>query len=230
MGLPRSLWRDARGTVVGAAVGVAAFLTGFATTFLLERDELAESSRLGDELVAVLGPNLSEVAENLSEWLQPEAVEAVGWLFYASHRVDLEVTVTTLGRSIRWNADLQQTPLWDSELALVPPAILLAAGYLFARWHHGRDGSALASGVRLALGYGATAYLGVSGVSYARDVGIATLTAGPDVVTAVGYSSTYAVVFGTAGALLYEAYGPNTSDAEPPREATPETGQREAGE
>jgi hypothetical protein len=227
MELPGALWRDLRGTAVGAAVGVAAFLTGFATTFVLERDELAASSGIGGELVAVLGPNLGDVAENMAEWLQPDAIEVVGWFFYASHQVDLEVTVTTLGRSIRWTADLQQTPLWDDELALVPPLVLLAAGSLFARWHHDRGGSALASGIRIALGYAAAAPVGVSVVSYSRDAGLASLTAAPDLVTAVVSTAAYAVAFGTAGALLNDAYGPKNGDGELSDGETPASDRRD---
>lgn len=230
MELPGVLWRDVRGTIVGAAVGVAAFLTGFAATFVLERDEFAESATLGDELVAVLGPDFGDVADYVADWLQPEAVEAVGWFFYASHQVDLEVTVTTLGRSLRWTADLQQTPLWDDELALVPPLVLLAAGFLFARWDHGRGGSPLASGIRLALGYAAAAYGGVSVVSYSRDAGIAGLTASPDLVTAVAYTATYALVFGTAGALLHDAYGLKNGARETSDPETRATGQRDTEE
>ncbi|MXR21711.1 hypothetical protein [Halobacterium bonnevillei] len=230
MELPGVLWRDVRGTVVGAAVGIAAFLAGFVATFVLQRDEFAESPALGDELAAVLGPDLGDVAEYVADWLQPEPVEAVGWFFYASHYVDLEVTVTTLGRSMRWTADLQQTPLWDDELALVPPLVLLTAGYLFARWHHGRGGSALACGVRLAFGYAAAASAGVSVVSYSRDAGFARLTAVPDLVTAVVYTATYALVFGTAGALLYDAYGPKNGARGTLDQETSATGQRDPGE
>jgi len=230
MELPGVLWRDGRGTIVGVAVGVAAFLAGFVATFILQRDEFTESASLGDELVASLGPDLGDVAEYVADWLQPEAVEAVGWFFYASHRVDLEVTVTTLGRSMRWTADLQQTPLWDDELALVPPLVLLTAGYLFARWHHGRGRSPLASGIRLALGYAAAAYGGVSVVSYSRDAGLAGLTASPDLVTAVAYTAAYALVCGTAGAFLYDAHGSKNGAGETSDAESRETGQRDPGE
>jgi hypothetical protein len=208
MALPGSLWRDREATLAGVAYGVAAFLTGFLASLALVFDDVDQSDELLDEIATRLGPTLGDVFRDVASWLEPGSLQAVGWFFYNSHYVPLEVRASALGQRLSASVSLQQTPMWNSALVLVPPVVLLGAGYLFAR-RQSDDGapSALACGVRIALGYSATAAGGVYLVGYSRSAAIAAITLQPAVGTAALYCGGYALAFGTGGALLYSTYG-----------------------
>lgn len=217
MALPRSLWRDARATAVGAAAGLAAFVVGFAATFALQYDELSESSVLVEDIAALLGPRLADLLGGVADWLEPDALEVVGWFFYASHYVGLEVTASALGQSLERSIDLQQTAIWDAELAIVPPLVLFATGFLLAHVERDRARSPLATGLRVALGYGTVAVLVAIAVTYTRDIGVAAVVLGPDVATAGAFCAAYALVFGGGGALLHAEFGPTATNSDPNR-------------
>lgn len=214
MGLPGSLWRDARATAVGAAAGLAAFVAGFAATFALQHDDLSESSAVVEDVTALLGPGLSELLGGVADWLEPDVFEVVGWFFYASHYVNLEVSASALGQTLERSLDLQQTPMWDSELAIVPPLVLFASGFVLAHVERVRAGSPLETGVRIALGYGGLATLVATAVTYTRDAGFASIVLGPDVATAGAFCAAYALVFGGGGALLHAEFGPDATNSD----------------
>ncbi|MFB6268917.1 MAG: hypothetical protein ABEH83_03175 [Halobacterium sp.] len=211
MALPRTLWRDGRATAVGAAAGVAAFLAGAAATFVLQRDELDGSSAVVEEIAALLGPGLADALGSVADWLEPDVVEAVGWFFYASHYVDLEFTASAFGQTLHRTVALQQTPVWDAELAVVPPLALFATGFLLAAADRLRVGRPLEVGVRVALGYAGVALAAVPVATYTRDVGFASVTFGPDAAAAGAFCAAYAVVFAAAGALVHDEYWPESA-------------------
>lgn len=214
MSLPGSLWRNARATAVGVAAGVAAFLAGFAATFALQHDELGDSSAAVEGVASALGPGLADLLGGVADWLEPDLLEVVGWFFYASHYVDLDVTANAFGRTLYRRVDLQQTSAWSPELVVVPPLVLFAAGFLVAVRGRDRAASPLAVGIRVALGYAAVAVVGAFAVRYTRDAGFASVVVGPDVPTAVAFCAAYAVVFATGGALLEAEYGPGAKNRE----------------
>lgn len=213
MGFPGSLWRDGAATLAGAAYGVAAFAAGYLASLVLVYQQVDASDELLDSIAERLGPTLGAAFRDVASWLQPDALQAVGWFFYNSHYVPLEVRAAALGQGLSASVSLQQTPMWRSALVLVPPVVLLAAGYLFARRQSdARPADSLTCGVRIAVGYGVSALLGVYAVSYTRNAGIAAITLQPSPTTAVLYCSAYALAFGTAGAVLYGAYGHSESE------------------
>lgn len=213
MALPGSLWRDSEATLAGATYGVAAFLAGYLASLGLVYDDVDRSGELLDEIAARLGPTLGTAFRDVASWLEPDSLQAVGWFFYNSHYVPLEVRASAVGQGFSASVSLQQTTLWNSALVLVPPVVLLGAGYLFARRQSGaRTPSALECGIRIAVGYGAAAAVGVSLVAYSRSAGIAAITLQPPLGTAVLYCAAYAVAFGTVGAMLYAAYGHSESN------------------
>lgn len=210
MGLPGSLWRDKRRTSVGALYGVGAFLAGYAATLLLQYDKVDTSDQLLADIGALLGPTLGRVFAEVADWIQPDPLQVVGWFFYNSHYVPLEIRATALGQHATASVSLRQTPLWTSALVLVPPVVLLFAGYLFARRQHETGAgstSPLESGARIAVGYAATGAFGSAAVAYSRDAGIAAVAMGPQLTTAALYCGGYALLFGTLGGLLHTAYG-----------------------
>ncbi|WP_336037490.1 hypothetical protein [Halobacterium yunchengense] len=207
MSLPESLWADARATAEGAAVGAGAFAAGLAATFLLQRDALGDSQRVADGVSTAVGPALADALGDVADWLEPDVLEVVAWFYYAAHGVTLDVTAGALGRSAHWTADLRQTPLWDGQLALVPPLALLAAGGFLAWRHRDREPGAATSGVRVALGYAAAAAVVATAATYTRDAGFATVTLRPPLVAAVAYCAAYALAFGALGAFLASGLG-----------------------
>ncbi|WP_232702119.1 hypothetical protein [Halobacterium wangiae] len=202
-----ALWREWRATAEGALAGVLAFCVGYAATLAVQYDEVRESAAVVDEVAALLGADTGGIFRGVAEWLQPDSVQLVGWFFYGSHYVPLEFHGSVLGSTVRRSVDVQETPVWDSLLVLVPPAVLLATGLLLAaRFADERPASSLLTGIRIALGYGVTAVTIVSAVSYSRSVGFAAVTVGPNLVTVALYCTGYALAFGTVGAALYGAY------------------------
>jgi hypothetical protein len=215
MGLPGSLWRDTDATLAGAAYGVAAFLVGYLASLGLVYRDVDASDELLNAIATRLGPTLGGAFRDVATWLQPEPLRTVGWFFYNSHYVPLEVRASALGQRLTTTVSLQQTPVWTSTLVLVPPVVLLVAGFLFARRQsHDRAAPAPGCGARIALGYAATAVAGVYVIGYSRNAGIAMITLQPSLSTAALYCGGYALLFGTAGAALYGAYVHSESDAD----------------
>lgn len=207
MGLPGSLWRDTDATLAGAVYGVAAFLVGYLGSLALVYEDVDTSGDLLDAIATRLGPTLGGAFRDVATWLQPDPLQTVAWFFYNGHYVPLEVRASALGQRLTATVSLQQTPMWTSALVLIPPVVLLVAGFLFARRQsHDRAAPALGCGVRIALGYAAIAVAGVYLVGYSRSAGIAMITLQPSLSTAAFYCGGYALVFGTAGAMLYGAY------------------------
>jgi len=202
-----ALWREWRATAAGALAGVLAFSVGFAATFAVQYDEVRESAGVVEDVTARLGADGGELFRSVAEWLQPDPVQLVGWFFYGSHYVPLEFRGSLLGNTVHRTVDVQETAVWDSLLVLVPPGVLLLAGFLLAaRTADERPVSSPLTGVRIALGYGGTAVAVVSAVSYSRSLGFASMTVGPDPTTVALYCTGYAVAFGTVGAALHGAY------------------------
>jgi hypothetical protein len=215
MGLPGSLWRDTDATLAGAAYGVAAFLVGYLASLALVYRDVDASNELLDAIATRLGPTLGDAFRDVASWLQPDPLQTVAWFFYNGHYVPLEVRAAALGQRFTATVSLQQTPMWTSALVLIPPVTLLLTGFLFARRQSDRHPPpALSCGLRIALGYVAVAVAGVYLVAYSRSAGIAMITLQPPLSTAALYCGGYALLFGTAGAMLYGAYVHSESAAD----------------
>lgn len=209
MGFPGALYRDWRATVRGAVAGVTAFVVGFAATFVLEHDEARNAEGFVEDAATFLGPDAGPLLRDAATWLQPDPLQVTGWFYYASHYVPLDVEVAALGRSANRVVDVQDLPMWDGVLVLVPPVVLFAAGFGVAAREFTRDSvgsSSVLAGTRLALGYGGVAALVAFQVAYSRSVGFASVSIAPGLATVVLNCAAYALAFGTAGAAVYAAY------------------------
>ncbi|MFC3476398.1 hypothetical protein [Halobacterium litoreum] len=205
MDFPGALYRDWRDTARAAVAGVVAFLAGFAATFVLEYDEARDSAGFVEDVARFLGPDAGPLFRQAADWLEPDPVQVTGWFFYASHYVPLDVRVTALGNSAHRVVNVRDLPVWDGALVLVPPAVLLVAGFVVAA-RVTPDASPVLTGVRVAFGYVAAAVVALRWVAYSRDAGLASASVGPDAWTVAINCGAYALVFGTIGAIVYAAY------------------------
>lgn len=166
-----------RSLVPGAAAGVVAYIVSYVVLFLF---------------LLVEGGNI----------LQEQAIQAVGWVFYGAHNVD--VTVTAAGQSQSQNVLQTLTGVTTIPVFvyyLVPIAVLVAAGYLVAsRVQTGGDvAAAAAAGATVTIGYLVLAIAG----TFLFAIGSAAASAGPDRLTGVLIAGlAYPLVFGAVGGAI----------------------------
>lgn len=185
----------------GVLGGALALLVGFATTALLA--ESRENAELARELVSASGPIGVAVSEFLPEWYQ-----VLAWQFLADHQVDVSASVGEEFGNGDFVAEYTQLLLPSaSELQVVPPLLLLIAGFLIA-WRRSRTGAfdAARAGAMVVLGYlpGILLLLWVATFQVIFPVGdVVLLEITPSLVQGVVIAGVaYPVLFGGLGGLL----------------------------
>ena len=192
-----SFGSDILGGFVG---GVLAFVLGFVATALLT--EADENLELAEDLIASTGPGGVAVSEFLPEWYQ-----VVSWVFLENHQVSVSVSVREeLGGDFVGEYTETLLPA-ASELQLLPPLLLAAAGFLVAR-RYSRTGFADAAlaGATVVIGYlpGILALLYVASFEVVVPVFDAVvLEVSPALAQTVLIAGlAYPLVFGALGGLL----------------------------
>lgn len=174
-----------------AALGIAAFAVEYVVVYLWQAARVQRQHQLFDALVKLLG------GQPPPTWLR------VGWLFYGAHFVSVDRPALGSGR-----ASVDLVSQWNAPLLvyLVPPVVLVAAGYLLARYVGLTDpvDGALA-GTVVSLGYALPAWFCV----FAFRVTAGGRWAGPAVVPGLVLAGVvYPVVFGGVGGALAGSTNP----------------------
>lgn len=190
---------DIAGGFVG---GLAALVLGFVATAVVA--DASENRELVEELIQAAGPAGVSISQLLPEWYQ-----VLSWQFLADHQVGLSVELAEgFGDGGDWIDQSTEALLpGPSELQLLPPLLLLGAGFLVA-WRRSRRGPVDAgrAGASVVAGY----LPGMAVIAYVASyevvlpvVDIVLLEIQPDFVWAVLVAGiAYPVVFGGLGGLL----------------------------
>ena len=166
----------------GTLAGAGAFLASYLLIYLYSGRDVEESFQPIEQLLAVFE------AEPIGTW------RAVGWVLYSAHFVDLRV-VTSIGgfESVSY-VDLVREGSYTPELLyLIPPLVLVVAGFLVARRVEPTLLSESAmTGATVAIGYAAAVLAGLYLFSYENTH--------PELVPAIVIAGfLYPVVFGAIG-------------------------------
>lgn len=177
---------DGRTALTGAASGAGAYVLGYLLVYLTQRGSVEERLSAFNVVTDLLG------GDPIPPW------QAVGWLYYNAHFVATRLPgiggPTT--RNFIANADDGALTL----LYLVPPLLLLGAGYAVATLSDADapDVGGVAGALAVA-GYLPLAVLGIVLFSYGTGDG----SIAPDAITAVLLAGVvYPVVFGALGGAL----------------------------
>ncbi|WP_436930323.1 hypothetical protein [Halosimplex halobium] len=165
----------------GLAGGVAAWILGYLAVYVLHGTNIENS--LGSQIL---------------EFLTGDAVtwKLVGWLFFNAHNVTVTVP-GFLGESA-WNFVAQSDEAALTALFVLPPVLLVLAGFAAAWNAADAPTTAARNGAAVVLGYFP---LSVAG-AVLFTIGNEDATAGPTLVTAVLLAGTvYPLLFGAAGGL-----------------------------
>lgn len=184
-------------TAQSAGYGAAAYVVGYVIFYVLEASRAFQDFQEGFEMGA--GTTFEQIGID-----PPSTFEVVGWLFYLAHNAGMKVTVSAMGqtRSLRMNPGLGGEKTY---LLLIPPAILVATGYLVAS-REGSPGDSLpAIGASITVGYLMLSVVGVFAFRWSATVSggfgqEATLTMGPELLPgAFVIGVVYPVIFGGVG-------------------------------
>lgn len=189
-------------TATSAGYGAMAYVTTYVIFFVLEGSRVTRDFREGFEIGA--GTTFERLGID-----PPSTFEVVGWMFYLAHKASIDITVSAMGQS----QSLNMNPGFGDQtyLLIIPPAVLVAAGYLLAS----REGTAGTSPVKLgssvAIGYLILSVAGVFAFRWSATItgGFgqeATLTVAPELITGTLVAGVvYPVVFGGVGGYIVQA-------------------------
>ncbi|MFD1640600.1 hypothetical protein [Halohasta litorea] len=150
----------------GTVAGIASWIAGFVTTYLLVAPNVRESG-------------LARIIEALDG--QPATYELVGWVFYNAHLVETVIRDIPLVGS-RTTSYIGGEAGFTTLLYLVPVALLFAAGLGLARYRAVDTPAAGALiGSTVVPGY----LLAVAAGGFLFEVSIGGTTGGPDLLAAV---------------------------------------------
>ncbi|MEA1930962.1 MAG: hypothetical protein U9O06_05370 [Euryarchaeota archaeon] len=150
----------------GTVAGIASWIAGFVTTYLLVAPNVRESG-------------LARIIEALDG--QPATYELVGWVFYNAHLVETVIRDIPLVGS-RTTSYIGGEAGFTTLLYLVPVALLFAAGLGLARYRAVDTPTAGALiGSTVVPGY----LLAVAAGGFLFEVSIGGTTGGPDLLAAV---------------------------------------------
>lgn len=178
--------------VAGAGVGLGAYLLGYVVSYVALSGSIEDRLAGFNFVTSVFG------GDPINTW------QAVGWLFYNAHFVRTRVE-GGIGGPQSENFIAASDEATSVLLYLVPILLLLAAGFLLARYTGGEastdtstdepvDGATV--GVAVVLGYFPLAVIGAFLFSYQGSIA-------PDMVTAVLLAGlVYPLVFGATGGAL----------------------------
>ncbi|QLG27657.1 hypothetical protein HUG10_08890 [Halorarum halophilum] len=178
-----------------AALGLAAALLGYLPAFALAT--LRRSAMLAVELPG----DLRDPAP-MREVLEPGTATAAGWLWYNAHLVPTSVPTTDVlaGRATLTNVNfLNAVGGVAFLLYLVPPVLLVAAGYAFVRSDGIGLSMAVSGGASVAVGYTPLLVLGAFLITAPAAEHVA---AGPAGIPSLFAALVYPVVFGALGGVL----------------------------
>lgn len=173
----------------GVAAGIAAWTLGYLVTYLATVEDLRADWRT--DVLAFL-------TDEATDW------KLVGWVFYNAHAVDVQVPGFLGGSPSSANyVAADDGSLWL--LALLPPALLLVAGFAVARVRRAgfeTVADAAVAGATVCLGYVVLAVVGVVAFGVTVDAGVIR----PDPIPAVLLAGVvYPLVFGAMGGVLATA-------------------------
>lgn len=207
---PRQHRTDTGSDVVrGLVAGVFTVVTGYLATFTLSN--YADDIRSVEQLLSSNG-----VPTGSAESFLPEPYEIIAWEFLENHQVSVSTKVgsevDTLAGLVNADtgivADVTELLLpTSSEIQVLPPVLLLVAGYVIASRGVRTDvRDAAKAGAHVVLGYLPGIAAIVSVASYQLSVpgtDVALLSVSPDVPAAIGIAGiAYPVVFGSLGGVL----------------------------
>ncbi len=155
----------------GAFAGVGAFLVGYALTYLIKSGDI--EGKTPDDGVMTYDSNGEEADVVFSEVEvdPPEVADAVSWLYYEMHNVELDgtiaYTISQDGDSNTQEFDLLLGVDVETYMMVLPPVLLAAAGYWVASSVAVRDETEAAkAGATVTAGYLVTATLGALVFAY----------------------------------------------------------------
>lgn len=165
----------------GGIAGAAAYVVGYIMTYAWKSGDYRD----------VLD-NINPIMEFLGSQA-PETWRIIGWLFYSAHYVDTSID---LGVE-QFYVNLVQSGGGNLELLyLIPPALLVVAGFAVARnFQHERVIDAATKGAWVALGYLPLVAFGA--ILFQID------GSGPDLIPSILIAGVvYPVIFGAVGGVL----------------------------
>lgn len=184
---------DAATAIRGAGVGAAAFVATYVVTFVLwSISSLPEPESVEQAFQQAI---VASIADSVPAW------KAAGYVFFNGHMVDL-TSETVLG-----DGALDLIALAEGSLLvlayLVPPVVLVVAGYVLAsNANVAGTSQAAVAGALVAVGYAVLAVVLALVVSH--DAGRTTLFV--DVPSALVFAGVvYPVVFGAIGGVVADA-------------------------
>lgn len=122
-GTPTSASSD---VVAGFVAGLLALVVGFAITAVAANTE--ENRQLVEDLLSSTGPGGVSLSQFLPEWYQ-----VIGWVFLDSHQVEVSASVGDEFGNADWIGEYVGRLIPAAgELQLVPPVLLVTAGFLLA--------------------------------------------------------------------------------------------------
>ena len=177
---------DARIAGFGAASGTIAYVLGYLVVYVTQRSDVEEQLSTFNVITDLFG------GDPIPAW------QAVGWLFYNAHFVDTEIPGFGGSRVENFIASSDDGTL--TLLYLVPPLLLLAAGFATAYLAEvDEPGVGAPVGALVTVAYLPLAVAGAFVFAYTIGDG----TIAPDVVTAVLLAGVvYPAVFGGVGGAL----------------------------
>ena len=169
----------------GAIGGLVAYALGYLVTYLWQGPSVRDSLSGINTLIDLVG------GQTIPTW------QAVGWLFYNAHAVELQVPSLGAGSATRSLIGNGGAP---SLLLVVPPVILLLAGAAVGWWSDAEDLQAGAvAGATTVLGYLVLVVIGIFAFRYS----IQDAVIGPLFVRGLLLAGiVYPVVFGGIGGGL----------------------------
>lgn len=171
----------------GAVAGLGAYVLGYLVTYLWQSGAVRDRLRGINALVEFFG------ADPVPAW------RAVGWYFYNAHFVD--VLIPSFGGTRTENFIASADGGSVTLLYLVPPTVLLLAGFAVAAYSNAddpRDGALV--GLSVVPTYALLALVGTFVFAYGSGDGGSVR---PDYVTGVLLAGlAYPIVFGAAGGAL----------------------------
>lgn len=216
----RSGWTDGlpaaprRGAIAGAGAFVVGYvLTGVAVAIELLTAPGGDGSGAGgvvqsvvDQLVGIGGQQV--VAASGGEI--PLALRTVGWTFLSAQGVPLSGSASGFGQAVSGTVDVltlaetvPEIPLSPPVYFLIPPVALVGAGWLLARRTGASSPSGgAAAGAQIVVGYLSCVAVASLLLGLTVDVLVASVTAKPDLASAVLAGTAYAAVAGAAGGVL----------------------------
>lgn len=199
-----------------AALGLAAALLGYLPALALAT--LRRSSILSLEL-----PGELRDPAPMREVFEPGTPTVAGWLWYDAHLVPASLPTTDVlaGRAALTNVNLLNALGGVALLLyLVPPVLLVAAGYAFVRSGGITPAMAHSGGASVAVGYTSVMVLGAFLVT--APVPDSPVAASPAGIPSLAAALAYPVVFGALGGVLAKRHvrAVTGDEAESTRNAT----------